>query len=302
MAPIRSPFLATAFLIFSPFPVQSKINLTPTEHRCLEQTGTLFEGNEELIAARHNYATSMETEMTSLLTMTAKYPEDKLRNYEKYCRASGGVLHTIKIDFFDCKLRTPSLNTGSDVELTLKNFANCLSDTEECSYFNQEGLLEAAWEELGLHCDLEEGPGGVPFVPKESEDDDTPDSLVDDDLAKQEEKATSEGTDQLDRAEKNSEYIPKEAQGKKKKSGASRFFTFVLTMSIVGGVVYAIYIRKVKTRRLPWGGVTTSRFQTGGTGVQSGFVSDYHMISGEEEMNFGMGGSHELQLSSNFNA
>jgi hypothetical protein len=299
MAPIRSPVLAAAFLLVAPILVNAKINLTPAEQRCLEDTGKLFEGNDALIAARHDYATSMDTEMTSQLTMTAKYPEEQLRNYEKLCRSNGGTLHTIKIDFFDCKLG----NFDQDVELTLKNFANCLASVEECEYFDQENLLEEAWEELGLHCELEdEGPGDVPYDPR-ARDDDQP-IIMDDDLAHQEEKAAAEGADDMDRAEKNSEYIPKEMQGKnkKKKSGGSRFFTFILTVGIVGGVGYVIYDRKFNSRRLPWGGVSTSRFQSRGGGLQNGFVSDYHMLSGEEEMNFGMGGgNHELQLSSNYN-
>lgn len=285
-------------VVSAPCLVNAKINLTPTEQFCLEKTGTLFEGNNELIASRHNYATSMQTEMTSQLTMTAKYPEDQIRDYERVCRSSGGVLHTIKIDFFDCKLA----KINQEVELTLKNFANCFADVEECAYFDQENLLEEAWDALGLHCELEDVPGGT--LDPRGRDDDEP-ILMDDDLAHQESKAAAEGADDLDRAEKNSEYVPKEdaAQGKKKKSGGRRFFNFLL-VCIVGGVGYVIYDKKFHSRHLPWGGVTTSRFQQHGGGAQTGFVSNYHMLSGEEEtMNFGMGGGeHELQLSSAYNA
>jgi hypothetical protein len=269
---------------------EAKISLTPTEEECLKQTGNLFAGNNELIAARHNYATSMKTEMTSSLTMTAKYPDDKLREYDAVCGVNGGFLHTIKIDFFDCKLG----NMQKDVELTLKNFANCLADSEECMNFDQENLLEEAWEDLGLHCELEEGPGGQPLDPLARDDDAA--IVVDDDLAHKEEKAASEGADDVDRTEKASEYISKEEQGKrkKKKGGAGKFFRNVLLLGIVGTAGYMIYDRKFNSRRLPWGGVTTSRFQQRGEGP-TGFVSNYHMLSGDDEINFATG-EHELQL------
>jgi hypothetical protein len=253
MAPLCSPFLVTAVLLVVPsFLVQAKINFTPLEEMCLERTGKLFEGNKELGDFRSSYAKSLETKMTSELTMTAIYPEEMLRDYERLCRANGGVLHKIKIDFFDCKL------AKQEVELTLKNFANCLASVEECKNFDQENLLEEAWDALGLHCELEEIE-----------------------------------------EEKKSEYIPKEQQGKTKSVG-SRFFLFILIAGIVGGVVYFVYHRKFKSRRLPWGGVTTSRFQSREGGGSTGFVSHYHMLSGEDEVNF-MRGSHELQLSSTYN-
>jgi hypothetical protein len=289
MARILSPFLVSVLMSVPLFFVEAKIILSPPEQNCLEQTGTWFEGNKELTDARYSYATSMVTEMTSSLTMTANYPEDKLREYEKVCRDYGGVLHTIKIDFFDCKLS----NLDKDVELTLRNFANCLANVEACESFNQENLLEEAWDELGLHCELENVEPGFEGT------DDKP-LVMDDDLAHKEEKAAAEGADDFDRAEKNAEYIPKEQQGKTKKSGGSRFFTVILTAGIMGGVVYFVYVRKFKSRRLPWGGVTTSRFQSREVGGQNGFLSDYHMLSADDEVNF-MGGGHELQLSSTYN-
>ncbi|KAL3906249.1 MAG: hypothetical protein SGILL_009346, partial [Bacillariaceae sp.] len=276
---------------------QGKIDLTATEEQCLRQTGELFENNNELIAARHNYATAMQTEMTSSLTMTASYPQDKLDSYYNVCSVNRGKVHSIKIDFFDCKLG----NMQKDVELTLKNFANCLADTTECVGFDQEKLLEEAWDELGLHCELEEGPGGdVPVVPYTPGSDDA--VLLDDDLAHKEEKAAAEGADDVDRTEKASEYIPKEEEGKakKKKGGAGKFFTNLLILGIIGAAGYVVWDRKYNSRRLPWGGVSTARFQ-GPVGGPSGFVSDYHMISGEDTVNFAAG-EHELQLSNNLTA
>jgi hypothetical protein len=293
MSPLRHPLIqvVAAVLLLSSF-AQAGISLTPTEKLCLEQTGVLFKDNNELIAARHNYATSMETEMTTRTTMTAKYPENKLREYEKVCSSNGGALLTIKIDFFDCRLG----NIKTDVELTLKNFANCLANTDECLKFDQENLLEEAWEELGLHCEEEDGPGGVPYDPSRTENDDKP-VVLDDDLARKEEKATAGGADDMDRTEKASEYVPKEELGKKKKKSGMSFFSFILMVGFIGAVGYVVYVRKVRSRRLPWGGVTTSRFQSLGGGGGNGFVSDYHMVLGEEEFNFGVG-DHELQLSS----
>ena len=290
MAPFSNTIFAAILLPLLPFFTHAKIALTPTEEECLRQTGTLFEGNNELIAARHNYATAMQTEMTSSLTMTAKYPEDKLREYDALCSVNGGFLHTIKIDFFDCKLG----NMQQDVELTLKNFANCLADTEACLNFDQENLLEEAWEDLGLHCELEEGPGDQPLNPNNG-DDDAP-IVMDDDLAHKEEKAAAEGADDMDKAEKASEYVPKEEQGKrKKKGGAGKFFRNVLLLGIIGTAGYIVYDRKFNSRRLPWGGVTTSRFQQRGGEGPTGFVSNYQMLSGDDEINFASG-EHELQL------
>ena len=306
-----SSFIVTFFLFaLQQQEVNGSFVVTQKEKQCLESTGELFKDNNELIAARHNYATSMDTEMTSQLTMTAKYPDDKLKEYEKLCYANNGILHVIKIDFFDCKLG----NVQKDVELTLKNFANCLADTEECAEFNQENLLEEAWEDLGLHCEVEDAPTN-PATPRDN--DDKPDHAdpkdlpynVDDDLAREEEKAAAGGADEMDKKEKAAEYTPKEEAGKKqkkKRSAGRKFFRFVTFVGIVGAIGYVVYDRRYgrfgggRYPRLPFGGVATgSRFQTGmGGGGDSGFVSNYNLLSAEEELNFGAG-DHELQLSSN---
>jgi hypothetical protein len=305
---LSSFIVATFFLFRTASAVDGSFVVTPEEKRCLESTGELFKNNDKLIAARHNYATSMNTEMTSQLTMTAKYPDDKLKEYEKICYENNGILHVIKIDFFDCKLGN---NLQNDVELTLKNFANCLADTEECAEFDQENLLEEAWEDLGLHCEVEDAPTN-PATPTDNEKPDNTDPgdlpyNVDDDLAREEEKAAAGGADEMEKKEKAAEYTPKEQASKqeKKRSAGSRFFRFVTFVGIVGAIGYVVYDRRRYGRfggrypQLPFGGVATgSRFQRGMGGGDSGFVSNYNLLSGEDELNFGAG-DHELQLSSN---
>jgi hypothetical protein len=251
----------------------------------LEETGKLFEKNEKLIAARHNFATSMEMDMTSMSTMTAKYPDDMLAEYDEACTSDGGTMHMIKIDFFDCTLK----KMKREVELTLKNFANCLATVNECASFDQENLLEEAWEEMGLHCELEDAP-----TQGKKDDDGKAAQVVDDDLAKEEEKDAAGGADEVDKAEKAAEYKPKEEQGKKKKKRGSHF-SFFFFLCLVGGAAYYIYDRRRRGQRLPWGGVTTSRFQSQGPPMM--FQTNYNLLSAEEEFNFDSG--NQLQLSSN---
>merc|ERR1712086_696155 len=104
-------------------------------------------------------------DMTSSQKMYAKYPEDQVKSYDDICTKSGGKLHIIKIDFFDCLL----LGTTEDVELTLKNFANCMADVEECEGFGQEHLLQEAWRELGLNCSRNAGDARSETFVSESE-------------------------------------------------------------------------------------------------------------------------------------
>jgi len=143
------------------------IEITAKEEKCLEKTGKLFEvADQKLFEVRDDFTMAMEMEMTSSQKMYAKYPEDKLNTYDKYCGKSGGVLHVIKLDFFDCILK----GSNSDIELTLKNFANCMADVEECEGFGQEHLLQEAWGELGLNCILVEKE--TKKDPPEGQDDD----------------------------------------------------------------------------------------------------------------------------------
>merc|ERR1712113_1099766 len=142
------------------------------------------------------------------------------KTYETYCAKSGGQMHIIAIDFFDCILVG---SDGVDVELTLKNFANCMAYVPECQGFNQEHILQEAWSELGLNCVLEEEETKDP--PKEKE-------KIDDDIAKKEKEAASEGADDVEKKEENSEYIPKEEKGsdgkrKKKKFGFMKMVLFL---------------------------------------------------------------------------
>eukprot|EP00533_Pseudo-nitzschia_delicatissima_P001701 CAMPEP_0116095094 /NCGR_PEP_ID=MMETSP0327-20121206/9480_1 /TAXON_ID=44447 /ORGANISM="Pseudo-nitzschia delicatissima, Strain B596" /LENGTH=304 /DNA_ID=CAMNT_0003586739 /DNA_START=110 /DNA_END=1024 /DNA_ORIENTATION=- len=259
--------------------VNGAIVITETEKVCLEQTGKLFQdGGVDLLTAKNEFQMAIDMEMTSSQKMYAKYPADRLRTYETYCAKYGGKMHIIYIDFFDCLLK----GSENDVELTLKNFANCMADVPECEGFNQEHILEEAWDELGLHCILEDE--------ETKKDPVVPDNDVNDDIAKKEKEAAAEGEDDVEKKEANSEYVPKEEQGKngnrKKKGG---FMKFVLFVSLCG-VGYFVYDRHRKglpielpyalTSRLPFGRSAPSRFARR---AQPGFVSDYHMISGEEE-------------------
>lgn len=273
------------------------IQITPKEEKCLEKTGKLFEvADDSLFEARDEFTMAMEMDMTSSQKMYAKYPEDKLKTYDSFCTKNGGILHVIKLDFFDCILR----GSSEDIELTLKNFANCMADVEECEGFGQEHLLQEAWAELGLNCILEEEE--TKKDPPKIVDDDAfsnDDAYEDDDWdaekkekMKKEKEAAAGGADALDKEEKNSEYVPKEQQGKKEKKGG--FMTFVLLASVCG-VGFFVFDRHRRglpmelppalSSRLPFSG--PSRFARR---PQPGFVSDYNLLSGNE---------NTLQLSSN---
>jgi hypothetical protein len=281
-------FLVTILFQAQLHSVCGSIVITMKEEQCLEQTGRLFVGaNDDLIIARQEFTAAMEMEMTSDEKMYAKYPEDKLKNYEVYCSKYGGKMHIIKIDFFDCILR----GSPTDIELTLKNFANCMAKIEECEGFGQEHLLQEAWGELGLDCILEEEE--TKKDPPKSND-----NNVDDDIAKKEKEAAAGGADDVDREEKNTEYVPKEDQdrtGKKKKKEGG-LLNFVLFASLCG-MGYFVFDRKRRglpielpewmSSRLPFGGASGSRFARR---PQTGFVSDYNLLSAED---------NSLQLSSN---
>lgn len=272
--------LATLLSLAQQSSVNGAIVITETEKICLEETGKLFQtGGMDLVTAKNEFQVAIEMDMTSSQKMYAKYPQEQLRTYETYCLKYGGKMHVIYIDFFDCLMK----GSTTDVELTLKNFANCMADVPECENFNQENILEEAWDELGLHCVLED----------EETKKDPPSGggdVIDDDVAKKEKEAAAEGEDDVEKKEENSEYVPKEEQGKdgkrKKKGG---FIKFVLFMSLCG-VGYFVFDRHRRgmpielpyalSSRLPFGGSAPSRFARR---PQPGFVSDYHMISGEEE-------------------
>lgn len=251
------------------------IVITFKEEQCLEKTGKIFKNaGKDLLQAQHEFSTALKMDMTSEEKMYAAYPKDKIKGYDALCSKYGGKLHVIKIDFFDCVLR----GATDDVELTLKNFANCMADDEDCEGFNQEHLIEEAWGELGLNCELEE---------EETKKDPPKKGKVDNDTTKKEKEAAAKGTDEVEREEKKSEYIPKEEQnksGNRKKSGG--FMKFVLFCSVCGAG-YFVFDRNRRGLpielpfglRLPFGGVTTSRFQGR---PQTGFVSDYNLLSGEE--------------------
>jgi len=288
--------ISTALLLFlvaflsrvQQHPVFGTIVITEKEEKCLEKTGKLFEAaDEDLFTARHEFTDAMEMDMTSEQKMYAKYPEDKVKNYDTQCSKNGGKLHLIKMDFFDCLL----LGTKDDIELTLKNFANCMADVEECEGFGQEHLLQEAWKELGLNCLLEDGE-------KKTDPPKGKDKNVDDDIAKKEEKAAAKGADEVDKEEKKSEYIPKEEQekngNKKKKKGG--FMKFVLFLSVCGAGFFVfdrhrrglpIELPYALSSRLPFSG--PSRFARQ---PKSGFVSDYNLLSAADD--------NSLQLSQNF--
>ena len=258
--------------------VQASIIITVDEAKCLEATGELFmNAGKDLKDAKDEFQVALEMDMTSAQKMYAKYPADLLHTYESYCTKYGGNMHIIAIDFFDCLLVTG----GMDVELTLKNFANCMAPIPECNGFNQEHILEEAWAELGLNCVLEEEE--TKKDPPKGKD------TIDDDIAKKEKEAAAEGADDAKKAEDNAEYVPKEemdANGKRKKKGG--FFKFVLFLSL-GGVGYFVFDRYRKgypielpyaiSSRFPFGGSAPSRFARR---PQTGFVSDYNLIGGEE--------------------
>jgi len=262
------------------------IVITYEEEQCLEKTGKLFEdAGQELLEARQEFTTSMDMQMSSKSKMYATYPDDQLKNYDNYCTKYGGKMHTIKIDFFDCVLK----RSTDDIELTLKNFANCMAPVSECEGFGQEHLLQEAWAELGLVCVLEE----------EETKKDPPkgkNNNVDDDFAKKEKEAAAGGADDVDKEEEKSEYIPKEQQnkfGKRKKGGFVKFVLF-LTICGMGYFVFdrhrrglPIELPAALSSRLPFGGAPTSRFARR---PHTGFVSDYNLISPED---------NSLQLSSN---
>lgn len=232
------------------------------------------------MTAKDEFQVAIDMEMTSSEKMYAKYPSDRLKTYETYCAKFGGTMHIIYIDFFDCQMK----GSASDVELTLKNFANCMATVEECEHFNQEHILQEAWDELGLHCVLEEEETKKD-PPKGGGD------VIDDDVAKKEKEAAAEGEDEVEKKEENSEYVPKEEMGKdgKRKKKKGSFMKFVLFVSLCG-VGYFVYDRNRRglpielpyaiSSRLPFGRSAPSRFERR---PQPGFVSDYHMISGEEE-------------------
>lgn len=259
---------------------QASIIITADEAKCLEATGELFlNAGQDLKDAKDEFQVALEMEMTSAEKMSARYPADLLHTYDSYCTKYGGKMHIITIDFFDCMLLTSDV----DVELTLKNFANCMAPIQECAGFNQEHILQEAWAELGLNCVLEEEE--TKKDPPKGKD------TIDDDIAKKEKEAAAGGADEADQEEKNAEYIPKEEIGKdgkrKKKFG---FFKFVLFLSLCG-VGYYVLDRYRKgypielpyaiSSRLPFGfgGSAPSRFARR---PQTGFVSDYNLIGGEE--------------------
>lgn len=276
--------------------VYGNILISKKEEQCLDMTAKLFGiAGEDLLNARNEFATSMDMNMTSRQKMYAKYPEEQVKNYGAFCTKYGGKLHTIKLDFFDCTLG----DSTTDIELTLKNFATCMEKTEECEGFGQEHLLQEAWKELGLTCVLEEEETKKD-PPKNDDNNNKYDN--NDDLAKREKEAAAGGADEVDKEEKESEYVPKEQMdkngnnknNKKKKSGFGGFMKFVLFVSVCGAG-YFVFDRRRRGLpielpwglQLPFGGATTSRFQAR---PQTGFVSNYNLLSGEE---------NELHLSSN---
>lgn len=264
--------------------VDGAITITDKESLCIKKTASMFdEAGQDLDDMRYDFSSRLKMRITSKEKMEASYPEDLVKGYDGLCGKYGGKLHTIKIDFFDCFL------TGSteDVELTLKNFANCMADDEVCEGFNQEHMIQEAWKELGLTCLLEE---------EETKKDPPKKEKIDGDTVKKEKEAAAKGADEVDKEEKKAEYVPKEEQGKngkrKKKGGFTKFVLFC-SVCAVGYFVYDRHRRGLPIElpfgsRLPFGGVTTSRFQGR---PQTGFVSDYNLLSAEE---------NELQLSSNF--
>jgi len=268
--------------------VYGSIVISYKEEQCLEKTGKLFEdADRDLLEARASFTAAMDMDMTSKQKMYAKYPEDELQNYLTYCQKYGGKLHVIKLDFFDCILQ----GSKDDIELTLKNFANCMADVDDCEGFGQEHLLQEAWAELGLACSLED----------EETKKDPPKGEVypDEDSAKKEKEAAAKGADDVDREEKKSEYVPKEDQDKKgnKKKKKGRFMKFVIFMSVCSAG-YFVFDRRRRglpielpfglSSRLPFGGASASGYAMR---PQSGFASDYNLLSAHED--------NSLQLSSN---
>lgn len=293
------PCWTLLLLVLATLPsARAVIEITYKEEQCLEKTAKLFEkAGEDLLEARREFQIGMEMTMTSTQKMKAVYPEGQLKRYDTFCRKYGGNMHIIKIDFFDCILRKSPM----DVELTIKNFANCMANVDECVDFGQEHLLQEAWHELGLDCTLEEEETKKDdYNPNPNKKKKNDYDALDDDLVKREKEAAAEGADDVDKEEKKSEYIPKEEQGKngkrKKKGG---FIKFLLLMSICAFGYYAFdrhrkgYPIELPCGRLPFvdrfSSSTTNRFAQR---PQTGFVSDYNLLSAQDE--------NELQLSSNY--
>ncbi|VEU39609.1 unnamed protein product [Pseudo-nitzschia multistriata] len=267
--------------------VGAVIVITYKEEQCMEKTGKFFEtAGKELQEMRHEFAASLSMGMTSKDTMSASYPAEMLKDYDSLCSKYGGKLHSIKIDFFDCYLLSGT--PEDDVELTLKYFANCMADVEECEGFNQEHIIQEAWKEMGLKCELEAEET------KKDSDKNKKKPVDNDPTAKKEKEAAAKGANEAEREEEKNEYVPKEEgdkNGNRKKKGGflGSFFKFLLAM----GVCWACYVVFDRKRRgypieIPFfGGSAPSRFQRR---PQTGFVSDYNLLSGEES---------ELQFSSN---
>mmetsp|Transcript_18670 Transcript_18670/g.42994 ORF Transcript_18670/g.42994 Transcript_18670/m.42994 type:complete len:296 (+) Transcript_18670:284-1171(+) len=261
--------------------VDGAIVVTLMEEKCLEKTAVMFDNaGVDLLQMRNDFSDALKMEITSKDKMVASYPDDQVKPYNTLCSKYGGKLHNIKLDFFDCFL------TGSkeDIELTLKNFANCMANDNVCEGFNQEHMIQQAWKELGLTCMLEE---------EETKKDTPQKKKVDNDTTKKEKEAAAKGADEVDKEEKKAEYIPKEYKNRnrKKKGG---FMKFVLFCSVCAAGYFVfdrhrqgLPIELPFGRRLPFGGVTTSRFQGS---QQTGFVSDYNLLSIDD---------NDLQLSSN---
>lgn len=269
-------FFVTLLSLAQRHVVYGTIVLTVEEAVCLENTGELFQNaGVELFTAKNEFQVAMDMKMTSAQKMFAEYPEDRLSTYEGFCRKYGGKMHIIKMDFFDCVLRS---NPDLDVELTLKKFANCMAYVPECENFNQEHILEEAWSEMGLNCRLEENE--TKKDPADGKD------KIDDDIAKKEKEAAAAGTDEADKEEKENEYVPEGKDGTRKKKG--RFVKFVLFLSVCGAGYFVfdrhrqgnpIELPYAISSRLPFGGASESRFSRR---PQSAFVSDYNLIGGEE--------------------
>ena len=297
-------FIVAVFSLSQHQPVHGSIVLTYKEEQCLEKTGKMFEeAGSDLLKKRSEFQASMQVDVKSKEKMYATYLEKSVKGYELYCSNYGGKMHTIYLDFFDCFL--VGNRAAGDIELTLKNFANCMADVEECKDFGQEHLLQEAWADMGLLCELEEEE-----TKKDPSQDKGKGSDAANKIAKKEKEAAAKGANEADKEEKDAGYVPKEqaayvpkeemdGNGNPKKKNRFGKFLVVVTLFLVGGFVFRrkrqglpielpFELPSAVSRFLPAGGSAVSRFQRR---PQTGFVTDYALLSAEE---------NELQLSSNF--
>jgi hypothetical protein len=128
-------------------------DLTGKDAQCLEDTGELLLNSETLLEASLEYAFSMEFPDEadlldeSLSSMTIVYPQEAVDTFRTVCEQEGGTLLVIQEGNYDC------VSNDISMQLTIQNMANCVASTDNCKDIDQEHLLEASFQELGMECD-----------------------------------------------------------------------------------------------------------------------------------------------------